>query len=137
MTPEQARELLDGTVPGPWLCDKDGDEYEFLIGTEDFGIITEANSEADGRLIAAAPALAHLVANMHYEYAVQFKHGEVWEYENSAFNDRSPVDDLCSEDPSVSFWWDCVEDAQREAARIYVTPTRIVRRLVSEPEVVE
>ena len=67
MTPEEARALLDGTVPGPWLCERDGDEYEFVIGTGDFGIITEAGNESDGRLIAAAPALAEQIANMHYE----------------------------------------------------------------------
>ena len=120
MTPEKARELLDIANRG-----ETGGERP----------VTVAANHAP--LAEAAPALAELVAGMHYEYAVQFKHGDVWEYENGAFNDRSPVDDLYSEDPSVAFWWDCVEDAQREAARIDVTPTRITRRLVSDPGVVE
>lgn len=54
---DRLRELLDEAPTGPWLCEKD--EYEFVIGTEDFGIITEVNNEVDGQLIALAPALAH------------------------------------------------------------------------------
>lgn len=91
ITPDHAQELLDGTVPGPWLCEKDGDEYEFVIGTEDFGIITEVNRESDGRLIAAAPALAEQIANMRYEYAVQVK-GGWWVGENDA-GDLVPTTD--------------------------------------------
>lgn len=81
ITPEQARELLDGTVPGPWLCEKDEDEYEFLIGTEDFGIITEVGRESNGRLIAAAPGMAETIAAMSFEYAavVEIRPG-VWRY---------------------------------------------------------
>lgn len=55
---DRLRELLDETPPGPWLCERDGDEYEFVIGTADFGIITEVDNETDGRLIALAPDLA-------------------------------------------------------------------------------
>ena len=55
---DRLRELADEHTPGPWLCERDGDEYEFVIGTEDFGIITEADDEVDGHLIALAPDMA-------------------------------------------------------------------------------
>lgn len=124
MTPEDARELRDGTVPGPWLCDKDGDEYEFVIGTEDFGIITEVDRESDGRLIAAAPALAELVAGLRHEYAVQ-----VNEHRNR------DADWWYWKDNMRTQWFTDYEEAVNVAES---TPesARVVRRLVGEPEVV-
>ena len=117
MTPEEARELLDGTVPGPWLCDKDGDEYEFVIGTGDFGIITEVDRESDGRLIAAAPALAETIADMDWEYAVQEFVG-YWRERGSGFSNAVVARRFL--------------DMKQEDA-----PMRIVRRLATDWEVVE
>lgn len=59
------RELVDAVTPGPWLCEKAEDEYEVYIGTGDFGIITEAANETDGRLIALAPDLAAELLRLH------------------------------------------------------------------------
>lgn len=132
ITPQQAQELLDGTVPGPWLCEKDGDEHEFVIGTEDFGIITEVNRESDGRLIAAAPALAELVANMRYEYAVQVEERPgVWRYLHSSGESTGFSIAAC--------WCKNFEMAPYPLAKYRhreTTPSRIVRRLVSDVEVV-
>ena len=61
--------------------------------------------------------LADLVANMHYEYAVELKHGDWW---NTSRHRASTI-----------------EAAKEIAARYTRTETRIVRRLVSAPEVVE
>lgn len=146
MTPEKAHKLREKATPGPWerhpdkprvLCNL---KHKFAVHVElvkDRGLKPHPEDVANTELIAAAPDLAELVAGLRYEYAVQAKHGDVWEYENCAFSDRCPMDDLYSEDPSLAYWWDCVEDAQRAAAYIVAAPTRIVRRLVGDPEVTE
>lgn len=134
MTPEEARVLLDGTVPGPWLCDKDEDE--FVIGTEDFGIITEVDSESDGRLIAAAPALAELVANLRYEYlvAVGPEHSSVYATMNSQGRFVGATlllaDRWATKGEAQSLVDELREGNENSTARV-------VRRLVSEPEVAE
>lgn len=64
---DRLRELADEHTPGPWLCERDGDEYEFVIGTEDFGIITEADNEVDGQLIALAPDMARELLRLRRE----------------------------------------------------------------------
>ena len=84
VTPGQARELLYGTTPGPWTVeDYKGDRPEVLIESHPYGTIAADVEPDDAPLIAAAPALAELVANMRYEYAVQVK-GGWWVGENDA-----------------------------------------------------
>ena len=133
VTPDKARELLDGTVPGPWLYEKDGDEYEYLIGTGDFGIITEAGTESDARLIAAAYALAHLVANLHYEYAVQNVETGKWVRECGGVL-------IYTSGPSAADWNTDLGETQNFEEWITdetLTAHRVVRRLATAPEVVE
>lgn len=55
---DRLRALRDEATPGPWLCEKEENEYEVYVGTADFGVITEAVNETDGHLIALAPAMA-------------------------------------------------------------------------------
>lgn len=134
--PERAKELMQ---PGPWKVVGEYNDGEprpddsRLIYTSDSDYVG-IMSAAGAYLAAAAPDLAQTVAGMRYEYAVQFKHGGAWEFENSQ-PVGSLVDDLFSEDPQVTCWWWNKEDAQRFAASVPETTTRIVRRLVSVPEV--
>ncbi|MHC2848817.1 hypothetical protein ACUXOC_000239 [Corynebacterium mucifaciens] len=104
MTPEQAQELLDIANRG----ETDGQRP-----------VTVAANHAP--LAEAAYALAELVANMHYEYAVR--------------TSRDGNDDYVY----TSSWYQSYDEAADRAAEVKrVNPhTTIVRRLVSDPEVVE
>lgn len=113
MTPEQAQELLDAANRG----ETDGQRP-----------VTVAASHAP--LAEAAPALAHLVAGLHYEYAVQVLSEGEWhhEHENHGLVPREGAQ-----------WFDNYREAW-QASTCWVDddfPTRIVRRLATDPEVVE
>ena len=66
---------------------------------------------------------------MHYEYAVQHDRYGEWLYETTHH--------ATTNDPTIAMWWDDVEDARDEARTCYNgCNTRILRRLVGDPEVV-
>ena len=113
MTPDKARALLDGTTPGPWEVNPkhpgDGLSPDEL-----------ARAQADAALIAAAPALAAMIAEMREEWAGQYldcdgKWDTICTYPTREEVARH-LDYLC---------WDAY------------THTRITRRYVTEPEVIE
>ena len=125
MTPEEARALLDGTTPGPWEWregkDQNG-EFVALSGPDgadalrtwdgDLYASGVHGTDADKALAAAAPDMAAMIAGMHTEYRHEcqtFPGGE-W----------IPLTDWEQGDPDRCKW--------------NVTPTRIVRRYVTEPE---
>lgn len=99
MTPEQARQLLEGTSPAPWCHEA---QSEWWDEEEDSIIVKQgANPEvnpyrsvakvdlcndlqipdrtmiANANLIAAAPDMAAMIANMRTEYAVQLADGRL------------------------------------------------------------
>ena len=124
MTPGKARELLDAARRG----ETDGQRP-----------VTVAASHAP--LAEAAPALAELVANLHYEYAAQVeKDGHKY-----IVTDSDEGHWLCGDDHKVlQDWHPCYMDAEEYAdswnnidGKRDGTTARIVRRLVSDPEVVE
>lgn len=134
MTPEEARGLLEAATPGPWRA---------FMATSGQVIVDSGklDNAGDVPLATAAPALAELVASMHYEYAVQVeKNGRKY-----IITDSTEGHWLCGDDHKVLQDWhsDYMEaedyayswnkyDAERTG-----TTARIIRRLVSEPEVVE
>ena len=128
MTPEKARELLDGRTPSPWWwCETDYPEV--TVFHEKYGIIAKSVDIEEADLICTAPDLAELVAGMHYEYAVQHDRYGEWLYETTRHS--------TTKDPTIAMWWDDLEDARDEARTCYNgCNTRIVSRLVGEPEVV-
>ena len=93
MTPEEARQLLEGTTPGPWGFDTQTYEepcypelvVDFQVTTHNGNQVAEqADFDSDayesGRnfnLMAAAPDMAAMIANMTAEYAVQIPNGEL------------------------------------------------------------
>lgn len=103
-TPEHARELLD-------IANRDE--------TDGQRPVTVAAKYAP--LAEAAPALAELVASMHYEYAVR--------------TSRDGKDDYVY----TSSWYRSYDEAADRAAELKrVNPhTTIIRRLMGEPEVTE
>ena len=74
MTPEEARDLLKGTTPGPWGYysprGKDG-HYDPVFGDVPGDEIALVKRPADWHLIAAAPALAAMIAGMRVEWSRQ------------------------------------------------------------------
>lgn len=93
MTPEQALKLLEGTTPGPWGFDTQTYEepcypelvVDFQVTTHNgnqVAVQTDFDSDAyeSGRnfnLMAAAPDMAEMIANMTTEYSVQLADGEL------------------------------------------------------------
>lgn len=117
MTPEQARDMLDIANRG----ETDGQRP-----------VAVAASHAP--LAEAAPALAHLVANMHYEYAVQNAETGTWLREES---DGVVVH---TSDPLAADWGTDLEEAKSYAVWITgekLTEYRVMARLATAPEVVE
>lgn len=83
MTPEQARKLLEGTTPGPWNADDEGplvggiwSPDRIIFGSyfdwEDMPQWEQGEPE-DKRLMAAAPGMAAMIANMRTEYTVEYQ----------------------------------------------------------------
>lgn len=113
MTPENARELLDGTTPAPWEVEESLNG-NWAVWVDD-GYVQGDIDEQDAILIAAAPELAKTIAGLRYEYAVQLKHGDGW----ITSRHHTPT----------------VEVAKEIAARYTRTETRIVRHLATDWEV--
>lgn len=115
MTPEQARELLRG--------DFASEVRERMVGNLEAGFTRFDGAHIEGTpgdfaLTEAAPALAEQIASQHYEYDYEVVFGDEWTPQGYEFV--------------------TLEDAQRRVAeRRRRTPARIIRRLVSEWEVVE
>ena len=124
MTPDEARALLDGTTPGPWVRrrDADGNPTPVVVSagpTDRHHIMTAEpaaspeRQQADTALIAAAPALAATIAGMRPEYAVRLPDGR-----------------------SVGAGWGTYATALEDmsAWRRGGYDARVVRRYVTEPE---
>ena len=86
MTPDKARALLDGTMPGPWewVSGKDdGEEYEALRGPDGANALRTQDAEeyaswidgtnADKALAAAAPGMARMIAGMRPQYRAEYR----------------------------------------------------------------
>ena len=103
MTPDEARDLLAGTTPGPWHVDPrhSGDvlspENHWLVGAyyNQQGIEHwKAGSGTDLRLFAAAPALAAMIAGMREEWGVEERHEYTGEWHwHSTYPDRESACD--------------------------------------------
>ena len=132
---KDAKRLLDGATLGPWEWIGYDLEQTFDAGG---AIVMEATCEnphlggvvnveitpEDERLIAAAPELAQALAEETWEYAVQAKTGSKWEHmQDGFFRDA---------------WFSELRKAEAGARelRSIGKETRIVRRRVSPPEVI-
>ena len=78
-TPKEARQLLDGTTPGPWAAIQDppyvsivqaDDVFEGAPPIVDIPDDAEDGPKPDHVLLAAAPDLARMIAGARTEYAV-------------------------------------------------------------------
>ena len=114
MTPDEARDLLDGTTPAEdWWHSVKGGWVRHLepVGIDAAGELDV--SEEDAALIVAAPALAAMIAGMREEWGIVTTYLGRHEVEEWGFDTR--------------------EHAESDA-RMELNPTRIVRRYVTEPE---
>lgn len=133
MTPDKARELLEQATAGPWQSRGDGPSsgkpHLYVCTCEDRTEVAEAVGWDDAPLIAAAPDLAALVAGMHYEYSVQARINDEW---------RSLGLHGAWTNVSLFADWRCDLKQVEYLAKILgaIHNVRIVRRLVSEEEVV-
>ena len=136
---KDAKQLLDGATLGPWEWEErkyrgNSDCHHDWLGSEHGTALVTFDSEeysswvestdSDKTLIAAAPELAQALAEETYEYAVQAKTGSKWEYmQDGFFRDA---------------WFSELRKAKAGARelRSIGKETRIVRRRVSPPEVV-
>lgn len=138
MTPEEARQLLEGTSPAPW--EVEGGSYEEDCYAEEaiYFWITDHNGnevagwwtlepyarEIDGNctLMAAVPGMAKMIANMTAEYAVQVRRSDGWQWSREE-------DDFRWQPLTVQ-----IVRADRDHPR---EETRIVCRYVTAPQPLE
>lgn len=139
---QDAKQLLDGATPGPWVIDSSIDpDYPELQAAPrvENGILMvpvlihdiygEVSSVEDAELIAAAPEMAQVLAEDSYEYIVQVHREGRWQFYIG--ESISPTDK-----PGLAVGF-LQEKYAREFAKIETEyPTRIVRRRVSPVEVV-
>lgn len=142
MTPEEARQLLDGTTPAPWKVEilsyeqppYLGEFVEFwvtahnnkeLVNVYD---IPEGHANEIGRnftLMAAAPDMAAIIAGMRTEYAVQGKapNSDEW----------LTLSQWSEELPSSEFELG-ITLTYEDTGETYQVDTRIVMRYVTAPQ---
>lgn len=118
---QDAKKLLEGTTPGPWLLGGKDESGNIYIGNpSEYGNLVATSGIGDAELIAAAPELAQALAEETWEYGVEYKYltnrGAEWRL-----------------DPDVG-WHKTYRDAERAASAS--VQYRIVRRRVSPPEVI-
>lgn len=92
MKPEEASQLLDGITPPPWEFDSSTYQevdcpevtefwatgrYDVQIAEQDATEEHRESTEKDFTLIASAPGMAAMIANMTAEYAVQLADGKL------------------------------------------------------------
>ena len=136
-----AQKLLDGATPGPWelisgeihqiqhtpeQCTSIRCDHRWPVLSESWGESAAVVAEdEDLALMAAVPELAQALAEETWEYAVQAKTGSKWEYmQDGFFRDA---------------WFSELRKAKAGARelRSIGKETRIVRRRVSPPEVID
>lgn len=114
MTPERARELLDGTTPGPWEV---RDDAGLLAVASNAGAVAIDATAADAALLTAAPDMANFIGGMRAEWGVlrcylDRHHVADWGYDTRA---------------------EAAAEAERGAHDRDVT-AQVVRRYVTAPE---
>ena len=127
---DNAKKLLDGVTSGKWRgADSDiiaEDNNRFIATVSECSGLDELSEEyANVQLIAAAQELAQALTEETWEYSTQSKRGESWE---TCSNSETHLEE----------WWPDKSDAERAATRLQEQgrKTRIVRRRVSPPEVI-
>ncbi|QDF20217.1 hypothetical protein SEA_BRAN_57 [Corynebacterium phage Bran] len=104
MTPDEARDLLDGTTPGPWEVDTES-TVEASIWSPSVIVIGpyydredaerwETGTPEDLRLAAAAPVLAAMIAGMREEWGIVATYMGRHEVEEWGFDTRDGAESV-------------------------------------------
>ena len=134
---DNAKQLLEGATPGPWVISGEFDpECPELQGAPQLenGLLKVPIIShdiygdffpEDGDLIAKSWTNAKALAEEAWEYSAQAKRGESWE---TCTNSETHLEE----------WWEDKDGAEWAASRLQEQghKTRIVRRRVSPPEVI-
>ena len=138
---KDAKKLLDGATPGPWeliggeiyrihhtpgQCTRIRCDHRWPVLSESWGESgAVVAADEDLALMAAVPELAQALAEETWEYSAQAKRGDSWE---TCTNSETHLEE----------WWSDKDEAKHEAIRLQEQgrKTRLVRRRVSPPEVV-
>lgn len=133
ISPERSRELREGAQRGPWKAVDEDDNGKKRPDTS--RLMRSASGEylgimhgQDAHLAAAAPDLAETIAGMTYEYTVYVYLGERHIIQWS-FEEDSHVGEWTGERDTAEYVRDALINEGRQA--------RLVRRLVTAPEVIE
>lgn len=141
MTPEEARQLLEGTSPAPWEVEVRSYEEDCYAEEAIYFWITDHNGnevaewwtlepyarEIDGNctLMAAAPGMAEMIAGMTAEYAVQGKAPSSDEWITlSQWSEELPSSEL---ELGITLTYE-------DTGETYQVDTRIVMRYVTAPQ---
>ena len=70
---QDAKRLLDGATPGPWITGGKDESGNIYIGNpSEYGNLVATSGICDADLIAAAPELAQALAEEEYQYGVTY-----------------------------------------------------------------
>ena len=142
----RAKELLDGATPGPWelingelhqiqhtpeQCTSIRCDHRWPVLSESWGESAAVVAEdEDLALMAAVPEMAQALAEESYEYIVQVKCANAWQFYIGESH-------MVSDKPGAAYGFSQRSNALEFSKIETEYPTRIVRRRVSPPEVIE
>ena len=121
ITPDQARELLDGATPGPW--DASFDDEADATRLYPWGEDEEIEDRDSWELARRAPDLAQTIAGMTWQHAVEVYNADAkcWIQGSEWISNREVAE----------------QDIDAYSRAYCGAPTRLVRRLVGPVEVTE
>ena len=127
---KDAKQLLDGATPAPWVTGGKDESGNIYIGNpSEYGNLVATSGIGDAELIAAAPELAQALAEESYFYGVQVWMGGRWIMMLTRDHGTSI--------PHRGKWFESKHEAEECAAKWnHDTPTRIVRQRRSPVEVI-
>ena len=140
-----AQKLLDGATPGPWelingeihqiqhtpeQCTSIRCDHRWPVLSESWGeSAAVVAADEDLALMAAVPELAQALAEEEYEYIVQVKRANAWQFYVGESH-------MVSDNPGAAYGFSRRSSALEFSKMETKRPTRIVRRRVSPPEVI-
>lgn len=131
---KDAKQLLEDVTPGKWraadsdIIAKDGNR--FIATVSEYSGLDEPSEEyANAQLIAAAPELVQALAEETWEYIVQVKLADRWQFYIGESR-------MVSDNPGAAYGFSLRSNALEFSKMETKRPTRIVRRRVSPPEVI-
>ena len=143
---QDAKRLLDGATPGPWelingeihqiqhtpeQCTSIRCDHRWPVLSESWGeSAAVVAADEDLALMAAVPEMAQALAEDSYEYIVQVKRANAWQFYIGESH-------MVSDNPGAAYGFSRRSNALEFSKMETKHPTRIVRRRVSPPEVIE